>query len=285
MNLKIIQQKFKDSLSFHYGEGEADELFWMCTEHVLNLGRLQIKLKGSFGISIDQEFEFNRILDELISGKPIQYILGYAWFFSQKFMMNDSVLIPRPETEELVSLILDENTQQDLKVLDIGTGSGCIPISLKKHLHLSSQIYGIDISENALVVAKNNASKLGCAVDFQKVDILEKDPKIENGDEKFNIIVSNPPYITPNEKSDMHKNVLDFEPHLALFVEEDDPLVFYNAIAGYARKNLALDGRLYFEINQVYGAQIVDMLEEKGFQKVTLKKDLNGNDRMVSATL
>ena len=285
MKLKAIQQKFSECLNVHYGNDEIDELFWMCAEEVLNFSRLQIKLKRVDDLSLEEEFKFNRILDELIAGKPIQYILGYAWFFNQKFTVNESVLIPRPETEELVALILDENKEENLRVLDIGTGSGCIPISLKIHLPIGSEVFGVDISDGALKVANNNASKLSYTVNFQKVDILEKEPSIVKGDEKFNIIVSNPPYITPKEKLAMHKNVLDFEPHLALFVEEKDPLIFYNAIADYAKKNLVSDGKLYFEINQAYGTAIVDMLERKGFHQVKLKKDLSGLDRMVKATL
>jgi len=281
--VKQIKLKFIDCLSSYYGIDEVEELFWLSLEHVLHFSRLQIKLKEKLNLSEKQELELYNILFELETGKPIQYILKYAWFYNQKFLVNEAVLIPRPETEELVSVILKENTQDDLNVLDIGTGSGCIPISLKQHLKGNPQVFGIDISEAALEIANLNAKNLLCEVTFLKADILKEEPMILPESQKFDILVSNPPYITPDEKLSMHKNVLEFEPHLALFVETENPLIFYNAIADFAIKNLKENGKLYFEINQNYGNEIVDLLRGKGFQQIQLKKDFSGNNRMISA--
>jgi len=286
IEIKHLKQRFISNLSPNYGVDESIELFWMSMEHILEIiPRLQLKLKQSVNLSESQQSILNYILSELQTGRPIQYILGYAWFYNQQFVVNEAVLIPRPETEELVSLILNENTGNNLRVLDIGTGSGCIPISLKKYLPKNSEVVGIDISQDALNVARLNADILACSVDFIQADILKEGTLFMKADQKFDIIVSNPPYITPKEKLLMHSNVLEFEPHVALFVEEDDPLVFYNAIADFAIKNLSLTGKLYFEINQLYGDQIIAMLNEKGFQQTQLKKDMGSHDRMISAVL
>ena len=277
-----LKHRFISYLKSAYGMEEAIELFWMSMEHIFQTSRLQLKLKQSINLSESEQSLFNYILNELATGRPIQYIIGYAWFYDQQFIVNGSVLIPRPETEELVSLIIDENREQNLRVLDIGTGSGCIPISLKKHLPGNSELTGIDISQDALNVAKLNAERLACPVEFFQMDIIKKS-NLNRASYKFDIIVSNPPYITPKEKLLMHSNVLEYEPHIALFVEEDDPLIFYNAIADFAIKNLNSNGKLYFEINQLYGNQISTMLNEKGFQQVQLRKDISDHDRIVSA--
>src|SRR5690554_4735017 len=267
IEIKHLKHRFLRHLDPTYGVDESVELFWMCMEHILQIPRLNLKLKQSIDLSETQQSTLNYILSELQTGKPIQYILGYAWFYNQKFVVSEAVLIPRPETEELVSLILNENIRSNLRILDIGTGSGCIPISLKKHLPENSEVVGVDISQDALNIAKLNADTLTCSVDFFQMDIL-KEVSAKEVEQKFDIIVSNPPYITPKEKLLMHNNVLKFEPHIALFVEEDDPLVFYKAIADFAVKNLNQDGKLYFEINQLYGNQIVIMLKKKGFQQI-----------------
>jgi len=285
IEIKYLKQQFISHLSSNYGVDESIELFWMSMEHILQSHRLQLKMKQSVGLSESQQATLNHILGELQTGKPIQYILGYAWFYNQPFVVNEAVLIPRPETEELVSLILNENIGNNLRVLDIGTGSGCIPISLKKHLPQNSEVVGIDISQNALNVARLNADTLACPVDFFQMDIIKGEPSLANAKQKFDVIVSNPPYITPKEKLLMHSNVLKFEPHIALFVEEDDPLVFYNAIADFAVKNLNQNGKLYFEINQLYGDRILTMLKAKGFQQTQLKKDISNHDRIISAVL
>lgn len=285
LEVKHLRQHFISHLSPNYGADESVELFWMSMEHILQASPLQLKLKQSVALSEIQQSTFNYILNELKTGKPIQYILGYAWFYNQKFVVSEAVLIPRPETEELVSLILQENPENDLRVLDIGTGSGCIPISLKKNLRGNTQVVGVDISQDALNIARLNADTLACLVEFFQLDILKEEASSSKANQKFDVIISNPPYITPKEKLLMHTNVLEFEPHIALFVEEDDPLIFYNAIADFAIKNLSSNGKLYFEINQLYGRQIIAMLNKKGFQQVQLKKDISNHDRMISAIL
>src|SRR5690554_3040474 len=189
----------------------------------------------------DQE-SFQNIQTALIKGKPLQHILGQAWFFGLSFQVNEHVLIPRPETEELVDLIIRENNKAPIKLLDIGTGSGCIPIALKKNLPATSSVYALDISPEALAVARKNAEALQADVQFIQNDILSENPVILLLNEKFDVMVSNPPYITPAEKKEMHVNVLDHEPHLALFVEEEQPLIFYEAIARYAKQQLKSGG-------------------------------------------
>lgn len=225
----------------------------------------------------------DHILDELKTGKPIQYILGHTEFYGLTFKVNPSVLIPRPETEELVEWVISSVGSWRLAVgnlLDIGTGSGCIAISLKKNLpevHVSA----IDISPEALKTAKENAELNDVHVDFIHANILNEKFDIENS--KFEIIISNPPYITLDDKKQMHTNVTDFEPHTALFVPENDPLIFYSAIADFALKNLEKGGLLFFETNENYGEQIVELLTNKSFKNIELRKDMSGRDRMIVA--
>lgn len=284
INVQQIKSPFISSLRSYYSQGEAEELFWLVAEHITGQSRFQLKLNHSQGFSKEQEVAMGNILKELEEGKPFQYIVGEAWFYNQKYLVSEAVLIPRPETEELVDLILKENKSENLKILDIGTGSGCIPIALKTHLP-AAQVFGIDISEDALKVAKANAGNLGQNVMFLRIDILNDVPVILPDDQRFDIIVSNPPYITPEEKLAMHKNVLDYEPHLALFVDQDKPLIFYEAIVNFALTNLKRAGKLYFEINKTYGKEIVHLLAEKGFKSISVRRDLSGHDRMVSATI
>jgi release factor glutamine methyltransferase len=195
--------------------------------------------------------------------------------------VNESTLIPRPETEELVEWIINENkNRQGIKILDIGTGSGCIAISLAKNLP-DTTVYAIDVSEEALAVAKENAITNGVAVNFIKTDILGAD----NLPETFDIIVSNPPYVRNLEKAEIKPNVLDFEPHLALFVDDNDPLIFYRKIAQLAKNSLKTDGKLYYEINQYLGPETIALLEQTGFINIILRKDFVGNDRMTSARI
>jgi len=216
--------------------------------------------------------------DRLKKGEPIQYILGKAPFYGHEFLVNSSTLIPRNETEELVHLILKENKSTGLKVLDIGTGTGCIPISLALEMQ-QAKVYGLDISEEALDVARKNAKQLHTDVIFLKSNILEELPPIEDLD----ILVSNPPYIPEKGKAEMHPNVLDFEPGLALFVPDQDPLLFYRVIAEKGKKLLKPGGKLYFEIHEEFGAEVLSLLEEKGYVELRLLKDLNGKDRMITA--
>ena len=222
--------------------------------------------------------KLTEIVGKLKNSEPIQYILGESDFFGLAFYVNGSVLIPRPETEELVQWVLESAENKPIKILDIGTGSGCIAVTLAKKLP-SAEVHAWDISEDALEVARKNAERNGVKVIFVKRDMLLEPVS----DEKFDIIVSNPPYVTEVEKTEMQENVLNFEPHLALFVPDDNALVFYEKIADFALTNLNKDGKLFFEINRAKGADIAHLLEEKGFTNIELRKDISGNERMVMA--
>jgi release factor glutamine methyltransferase len=293
-NMKIASNKigdvikfFRDELKDSYDNGEIETFIEYCFEEYLKIKRTEIKLLLNDTMSESDLLKFNFAVKDLKQNKPIQYILGKADFYGLKFKVNGYVLIPRPETEELVDLIVKENQEasiknQDLMVLDIGTGSGCIPISLKNHIP-SAKIYALDVSEKALEVAKQNAEINNVEINFIEDDILKL--SIINHHLTFHLIVSNPPYICISEKEFMHKNVLDHEPHLALFVEDNDPLLFYKVIADFALKQLKPLGKLYFEINQAYGTETQQMLKSKGFKNVKLIKDMNGKNRILRGNI
>jgi len=227
---------------------------------------------------------WNSILEPLKLEIPIQYLLGKTSFYGLDFEVNDDVLIPRPETEELVEWIIKGNSNterfKDLKILDIGTGSGCIAISLAKNIP-NAKVYAIDVSEKALATAKKNAVINQVDVAFITQNILET----ADLNQQFDIIVSNPPYVRNLEKQEIKKNVLNNEPHLALFVEDDDALIFYKKIAALAQKNLLENGQLFFEINQYLGKDMVALLEKTNFKNIELRKDIYGNDRMIRGTI
>ena len=212
--------------------------------------------------------------------KPIQYILGVTEFYDLPFYVDDSVLIPRPETEELVHWILDDYHGLSPRIIDIGTGSGCIPVALAKNLPLA-KVLAADISETALATAHKNALRNSVTVEFLKMDILS-DALPDFG--RFDLIVSNPPYVTVEQMDRMEANVLDYEPHIALFVPQTDPLIFYRAISRFAGKQLEPGGNLYFEINESLAAETANAVEEFGFT-VEVKKDINGKYRMLKAKL
>jgi release factor glutamine methyltransferase len=294
MQLKQLAQNFKESLSAIYQEDECQALFLVTLQHLLNFSRANYLLKKEFEITDEQVTKFLAILKELQTGKPIQYILGQAHFYGLTFKVDESVLIPRPETEELVewiisvcssqfsvdnSLLQTPNSQLPT-ILDIGTGSGCIAIALKKNLP-NKKVYALDIAEDALEIAKQNAILNSVEVEFIKDDILNT--QISNLKSQISVIVSNPPYIKEDEKPAMHQNVLANEPHRALFVSNENPLIFYEAIAEFALKNLASNGLLFFEINEYLGEQTVSLLNNKGFKDIELRKDMHGKDRMIKA--
>ncbi|MDR2937979.1 MAG: peptide chain release factor N(5)-glutamine methyltransferase [Prevotellaceae bacterium] len=241
-------------------------------------------------ISLEKKAEENvakqiqQAVAQLQTMRPIQQILGKAEFYGMTFFVNEHTLIPRPETEELVEWIISDLRPAtcDLRLLDIGTGSGCIAISLAKNIP-HSEVAAWDISENALEVAQKNAAENNVNVKFEQVDILNSQLSILNS--QFNVVVSNPPYVCQSEKAQMRDNVLRYEPHTALFVEDSNPLVFYSVIADFAKKSLAKSGFLYFEINAMFGNETVEMLKEKGFENIVLRKDINGKDRMIRASL
>jgi release factor glutamine methyltransferase len=220
------------------------------------------------------------IIQKLKSNQPIQYILGETEFYGLKISVNENVLIPRPETEELVDWIIKENKKQKVSILDIGTGSGCIAIALKKNIQ-SSTIIAIDVSTEALNLAKENAILNNVDIDFRKVSILDKNEWKMLQD--IDIIVSNPPYILEKEQTLMEKNVIEFEPHLALFVPDDDALLFYRSIVEFASEKLKPNGKIYFEINEEMGNAISNLLSDNNFKNIVIKKDLRGKDRMIKA--
>jgi release factor glutamine methyltransferase len=281
MLIKEYKQYFVKELLAIYDEVEAESFFYLTLEKFHRLRRIDLALQPNFEIGENEVEKWKSVLTDLKKQKPIQYILGETEFYGLPFLVNKDVLIPRPETEELVELILAESRKskvKSLRILDIGTGSGCIPISLKKNLP-DAEFFAVDVSENALEVAKENAKVNGVEVNFIKINILET----EDLDQQFDIIVSNPPYVRMLEKEEIKPNVLEFEPHLALFVEDNDPLLFYRKIAQLAKKNLNENGKLYFEINQYLGKETVGLLESLGFTNIKLLKDIYGNDRMISA--
>jgi release factor glutamine methyltransferase len=264
-----------------YPETEIKSFSFLIIEKLTGYTRTEVYVNKNTLFSNEQYHEIESFIEKLKKFVPIQYILGETEFYGLPFTVNESVLIPRPETEELVDWICRENNKtQELRILDIGTGSGCIAIALK-HEFKNSGVVAFDISEKALETAQRNAFRNNLNVNFRKIDILNA-PDIES---KWDIIVSNPHYITENEKDDMLPNVLKHEPHLALFVPDNDPLLFYRKIALFGRQHLLPNGKLYFEINRSTGKQCMDLLTGMGFQNIVLRKDISGNDRMVRATL
>jgi release factor glutamine methyltransferase len=281
MLIKNYKTTFFQELRSLYDEKEIESFFYLVLENFHGKKRIDLALNPNMEIDNGQLLRWNNIIVELKKQKPIQYILGETEFYGLPFLVNENVLIPRPETEELVKLILsNKQNTNSLKILDIGTGSGCIPIALKKNLPYA-EVYAIDVSENALITAKKNAKLNKVEINFLLKNILET----VDLEEQFDLIVSNPPYVRNLEKVEIHPNVLEFEPHLALFVEDDDALLFYRKILELAKKNLNPNGQLYFEINQYLGKETVALVEHYGFNRVQLLKDIYGNDRMVFALL
>lgn len=283
MILKEIQIVFHNELDAIYGKDEVDSFFYILTEEFLNMRRLEHSLQPNFMITNDEEQLFYATLSKLKLEQPIQYILGKTEFFGLTFLLNRHTLIPRPETEELVAWVCSKQgkIKSALTILDIGTGSGCIAISLAKSIS-NAQVYAMDISPEALKLAKENARINEVQIDFIEADILNLNNwKLDFGDLEFDIIVSNPPYVRNLEKSAMNANVLAHEPSLALFVDDSNPLIFYDAIVLFVNKYLKNGGQLFFEINQYLGNDMIELLEHAGLQNVELKKDIFGNDRMI----
>ena len=291
MLLKNYKTIFLQALSSLYDEKEIESFFYLTLEKLHQKKRIDLALQPDLAMDETQLAQWETVLIELKNYKPIQYILGETEFYGLPFLVNENVLIPRPETEELVQLILVESQKskvESFKIIDIGTGSGCIPISLKKNLS-SAEVFAFDVSKNALETAKKNALLNEVEINFILTDILQVDDltKLETRNSQlatsFDIIVSNPPYVRNLEKAEINPNVLEFEPHLALFVEDNDALLFYRKITELAKNHLAENGKLYFEINQYLGKKTVALVESYGFKNVQLLKDIYGNDRMISA--
>lgn len=284
MRIKQYRTQFIQELSPFYDAYEAESFFYLILEYKHKLRQIDLALNHELNFSTADLVYWCSILEQLKKEVPIQYLLGKTNFYGMDFEVNENVLIPRPETEELVEWIINENAGIDkskrLKILDIGTGSGCIAISLAKNLP-NAEVYAIDISKKALETAKRNAIQNNVEVTFMYKDILE----LELLNCNFDIIVSNPPYIRNLEKEEIKKNVLDYEPHLALFVEDNNALIFYKKIAALAQKNLLENGQLFFEINQYLGKEMSTLLESMNFRNIELRKDIYDNDRMMKGSL
>lgn len=299
MILSEFKTYFTEELSEIYPKTEIASFFSILIDEYLGLQRIDTVLKPDSFIDEEKLSTLKKIIERLQKEEPIQYIIGKTEFYGYPFFVDENTLIPRPETEELVEWVLAEvegltlKTRQSLSILDIGTGSGCIPISLAKYLR-NAIISAIDISADVLKVAQKNADLNDVTINFIEQDILNvkslnvigsETMQSQNKDILFDVIISNPPYVRELEKVEIQNNVLQNEPHLALFVEDDNPFIFYDKIADLAKKNLSENGLLFFEINQYLGNETVQLLKQKGFHKVELRKDLFGNDRMIKATL
>lgn len=283
MTIKKYRQYFINSLEDLYSIEELQSIFYLLAEKLLHLSRIDIALQLDDTLTSDEEINFNQAIDRLKIYEPVQYILGETEFFGYPFLVNKQVLIPRPETEELVSWIIEDVDKKETTILDIGTGSGCIAISLAKKLN-NAVVSAIDISNKAIEVAKKNALVNNVNVEYSSVDVLNFEDKLVLQDKwksKFDIIVSNPPYVRMQEKKLMQLNVIDHEPDIALFVEDDDPLLFYRRISELSRQYLKHNGTLYLEINEYLGVEMEKMLNEAGFKHVELKKDMFGKNRMI----
>ena len=283
MTIKKYRQYFINSLEDLYSIEELQSIFYLLAEKLLHLSRIDIALQLDDTLTSDEEINFNQAIDRLKIYEPVQYILGETEFFGYPFLVNKQVLIPRPETEELVSWIIEDVDKKETTILDIGTGSGCIAISLAKKLN-NAVVSAIDISNKAIEVAKKNALINNVNVEYSSVDVLNFEDKLVLQDKwksKFDIIVSNPPYVRMQEKKLMQLNVIDHEPDIALFVEDDAPLLFYRRISELSRQYLKHNGTLYLEINEYLGVEMEKMLNEAGFKHVGLKKDIFGKNRML----
>lgn len=281
MILKNIQHKFHNQLDNIYGANEVNSFFYLLVEHILSISRLDLALNPKMDINELKEQYFIDALNRLKKQEPIQYIIGETDFFGLKFKVNKHTLIPRPETEELVQYIIDEyKTNQKINILDIGTGTGCIAISLANELK-NANVFALEVSKEALKIAKENAKFNAVSVEFIEANILSVSRSALHDESKFDIIASNPPYVRYSEKQIMKPNVLNFEPELALYVNDENPLQFYEAIVKFAVHNLNNEGKLYFEINQYLGNETRQLLSKYNFSNIELKKDLFGNDRMI----
>jgi release factor glutamine methyltransferase len=262
-----------------YHPSEASNIAQLVLEYVTHLPKVDW-IKKEDQLNHSQKKELQEIIERLKQHEPVQYILKEAWFAGLKFYVDKSVLIPRPETDELVDWLVKDysNEVKHLKILDVGTGSGCIAISIKKKLP-ATEIWACDVSDAALTVARMNADTHQAAIDFVALDFLDKDQRKQLGN--FDVIIANPPYVPQKDKNPMRKNVVDHEPHIALFVPDERPLVFYEMIADFGREHLHPGGAIYLEIHEEIGKQVVELFQQGYYPSVELRKDMEGKDRMV----
>lgn len=283
MLMKEAYHQLQLELQAIYDHREAAVIADWIIEDITNWTKSKRILHHDVEFTEAQESLFSSMKKELLSGKPVQYVLGYSWFKGKKFIVNDHVLIPRPETEELVEAIIEQQSKEknndQFKVLDIGTGSGCIAISLQLHFP-QWEVWAIDKSSSALEIAKENALQLNAKIKTKEVDILSS-LKIDNLP-AFHLIVSNPPYIPLTDKQEMTTQVIDHEPHLALFVTNEDPLQFYKSILAFSEHHLIRGGTLWFETHMSYAQEVAALMKEHDYQDVYIKKDFQGKDRIVT---
>ncbi len=272
----------RQTLGQHYSSSEINGFIRIIFESVCGYSLTDLILYKNNILSDSLRKQIDKIVERIDQNEPIQYVLGRSLFCGISFSVTPDVLIPRPETEELVELITARHAGSAPRILDMGTGSGCIAVSLAKKLP-ESRVEAWDISEKALQVARKNAQENQANVTFKQVDITRELPP--EAVQPYDIIVSNPPYVCLREKAEMERNVLDYEPHLALFVPDEDPLLFYRAILCAGKRLLAEGGFIYFEINRMFGHQTVSLLRQNGYEKTEIIQDLSGNDRMVAARL
>ncbi len=279
MKVEEYVRELKQRLSPLYGEGEATAMVRLIFNSIKGWSVTDLVVNGDREVSDFLKSEVEKVITRVEAGEPIQYVLGQARFYGMDLKVDSRVLIPRPETEGLVDLIVDKyKDKDDLRILDMGTGSGAIAIALARNLPFS-KVSAIDISAGALEVAKENARNLKANIDFKQADIFSFQPEQDS----YDIIVSNPPYIPDDEKKDMEKNVLEYEPAGALFVPDSDPIRFYIRIAEVARMALVPGGTLYFEINPRFASDISDMLAKNGFEDIEIEKDMFKRDRFIIA--
>lgn len=286
MTIQAAYKQLLATLYQLYTDREAANIADWVIKHVTGQSKINRILNKDLLVNNQQQERLQEVGVQLLTHKPIQYILNEVWFAGMKLYVNEHVLIPRPETEELVDWIVqdlkktDREAQQQMSLLDVGTGSGCIPVSLKKQLPAIA-VSALDVSSQALNVARKNAADQQTSIDFLEADFL--DSNTWNQFSKFDVIVSNPPYIKQQEANDMAKNVLDYEPSIALFVPDEDALVFYTAIAAFARQHLKENGSIYVEINEALAEEVIAIFNNHGFAQTTLRQDLQGKDRMIKA--
>jgi len=278
-SLKHLYREIYNQLLELYDPNESRKLSFMVLEHCCAVTPEQVLIGDSTFPTEESISSVQSVYSELMQGKPIQYILGYAHFYGRKFKVNPSVLIPRQETEELVKLVLSHVSHDGMKLLDIGSGSGCIAVTLSAERN-DLAVTALDVDPGAVRITLENAQIHGANVNAFQADILS----MEHLPDTYNIIVSNPPYVTGSEKSLMHRNVLQYEPSRALFVDDADPLIFYKQILSLAKQSLSTDGMVLFEINERLGDDMVALCRESGFKRVELFKDLNGKNRIVFVT-
>ncbi|HVZ96537.1 MAG TPA: peptide chain release factor N(5)-glutamine methyltransferase [Chitinophagaceae bacterium] len=283
MTIEQVYHELSDGLSRLYERREAENIADWVFENVTGLNRLQRRADRTTVLSQEDHSKVKNYLLQLLQHKPVQYVLNEAWFYKMKFYVNEDVLIPRPETEELVSWIIEDVKRSDItdapKILDVGTGSGCISVALKKSLPFAD-VAAIDISELALIVAGKNARQLDASIDFMQLDFLDK--KSSNILPRYDIIVSNPPYIPLNEKEKLSKNVAAFEPAAALFVDDKEPFIFYKTIAGFGSTHLEKNGKIYVEIHEAYAREVAEIFAEQNYL-IEIRKDVYGRNRMIKA--